>query len=77
MKISHFLAKICHFGGHFEFSNFSGIKSHRRSNIMTDSVLRQMWPLKQPVSFQICQKSSNMPNPTKRVFITCDSVHLT
>ena len=37
MKIIHFLAKICHFGGHFEFSNFSGIKRHRRSNIMTDS----------------------------------------
>ena len=36
MKISHFLAKICHFGGHFEFSNLSGIKRHRRSNVMTD-----------------------------------------
>ena len=38
MKISHFLAKICHFDGHFEFSNFRGmIKRHRRSNILTDS----------------------------------------
>ena len=27
MKISHFLAKICQFGGYFEFSNFSGIKT--------------------------------------------------
>ena len=33
MKISHFLTKICH----FEFSNFSGIKHHRRSSILTDS----------------------------------------
>ena len=37
MKISHFLAQICHFGGHFEFLKFSGIKRHRRSNILKDS----------------------------------------
>ena len=37
MKISHFLAKICHFLDHFEFSNFNGMKRHRRSNILTDS----------------------------------------
>ena len=37
MKISHFLAKIYHFGDHFEFFNFSGMKRHRKSNILTDS----------------------------------------
>ena len=37
MKISHFLPKICHFGGHFEFLNLSGIKRYRMSNILIDS----------------------------------------
>ena len=63
MKICHFLAKICHFGGHFEFSNFSGIKRHRSSNIMTDSCSMPNLAMETTCFFPDLQKSSDMPNP--------------
>ena len=64
MKTSHFLAKICHFGGHFEFSNFSGIKRHRRSNIMTDSYFTPNLAMETTCFIPDLQKKkSNMPNP--------------
>ena len=64
MKISHFLLKICHFGGHFEFSNFSGINRHRRSNILTDSCSTPNLAMETTCFIPDLQKkSSDMPNP--------------
>ena len=37
MKISHFLAKYAILAAILNFLNFSGIKRHWRSNILTDS----------------------------------------
>ena len=67
MKISHFLAKICHFDGHFEFLNFSGMKRHRRSNILTDSCSMPNYAMEKNCFIpDLKKRSSDMPNPTIR-----------
>ena len=70
MKISHFLAKIWNFGSHFEFSNFSGIKRHRRLNILTDWLTPNL-AMETTYFIPDLQKNSDIPNPTFESIYKC------
>ena len=64
MKISFFLAKYAILAAILNFRTLAVSNVIGGQIFWQIRVLRQIWPWKQPVLFQICKKSSDMPNPT-------------
>ena len=64
MKISYFLAKYAILAAILNFRTLAVSNVIGGQIFWQIRVLRQIWPWKQPVLFQICKKSSDMPNPS-------------
>ena len=64
MKISNFLAKYVILAAILNFRTLAVSNVIGGQIFWQIRVLRQIWPWKQPVLFQICEKSSDMPNPS-------------
>ena len=66
MKITQFLAKICHFGDHFEFLKCSGVRRHHMQKRLSDSCSTSNLTMETGRPFQDLKKKigSDMPIPT-------------
>ena len=67
MKISHFLAKYVILAAILNFRTLAVSDVIGGQIFWQIRVLRQIWPWKQPVLFEICEKSSDMPNPNNNI----------
>ena len=63
MKISFFLAKYAILAAILNFRTLAVSNVIGGQIFWQIRVLHHIWPWKQPVLFQICKKSSDMPNP--------------
>ena len=74
MKISHFPAKYAILAAILNFRTLAVSNVIGSQIFWQIRILRQIWPWKQPVLFQICIKSSDMPNPTYTLSITASLI---
>ena len=67
MKISHFLAKFAILAAILNFRTLAVLNVIGGQIFWQIHIIRQIWPWKQPVLFQIGKESSDTPNPNKMV----------